>query len=483
MTLDSILDPSSPIRKITYPISIDKYRSNWGDWDIIREFLSNAVDAENGDWNSVKVSNTNGSTSIRNVRRPLSIKDFYLGYSSQGKDLSSSHIGRFNEGMKIAMIAALRSGYNVKIRFDKYMALPSAVDTEDGIKVLEVKIFETKDKMDGTEVIISGTKGNTQDLMRTHVITPNDDKILSSVYEKDFIINCGKLRGKGRALDVLNTRGIFLGGMYVSELKDHSWGYNISPSLMHISEGRDLVNVSELNKLLCEGMCFIDKTGYWEKIFSSIKDGDHPAESDINIYGSLMESSAKHAARSAWDVVFGENCVVEDELSKEVVYRGGKTVKKTNLLSTLSESYVIPSGIEFLERYSQSKRLFYHLQHLSETERKAYDIIKLMVSLYSPGTSVAVYTPIVAEKELGFFDPVKSLIGINRSCFSCPTALLDTLHEELTHAVYGTDDTSRKHADMLRKIAADFMLDDYFIKKVTELRDLYEHLPSELEVE
>ena len=135
MALDDILKDKQFFRRLTYPISIDGYRINWNDWDILREFVSNALDAEDGKWDKLDIDVSDGSLSIQNFVKQLDIKDFYIGYSSQRKNIKTNYIGRFNEGMKIAIVSALRLGYKIEIRFGKFVANPSAVETEDGIRI------------------------------------------------------------------------------------------------------------------------------------------------------------------------------------------------------------------------------------------------------------------------------------------------------------------------------------------------------------
>ncbi len=210
-------------RTLDYLIDIDGYRSYWGDWDIAREFISNAIDAEEGDWNKVAIKASGDSLEVHNKSRSLEIRDLYFGSSSQGKGLDKGYIGRFTEGMKIAIAAAARSGYSVTISFGVYTAR-SSVHVQDGVRALRIDIEKSKAQIDGTIVRIKGIK-NVSDILKEKIITPADARIVTTM-QSTFT---GR---SGDSIQALNAKGIFVGGMYVCDNDGYAWGYNFSPSLI-----------------------------------------------------------------------------------------------------------------------------------------------------------------------------------------------------------------------------------------------------------
>jgi hypothetical protein len=484
MILDAILEQKRPIRKFTYPIHIAGYRSNWGEWDVIRELLSNAIDAENGDWNKVKLSDVADSLTIHNITRPLTINDFYFGFSSQGKGLYTDYNGRFNEGMKLALMVAVREGYKTEVYFDKYVAIPSAIETKDKIKILEIKIFNLDKKIPGTKIIISKIGNNGHELITKNVIFPDDTRILlrttagiGSMFYSPQIDETSLVVTKNK-LEALTIGGVFVGGMFVSELKDYAWGYNVSPSLIKISEGRNFIDTYDLNSLIKTAMLKIDKKAYWFKIFMSIKNNLPVTESKITPYAPFLSpilGNVKNAILETWTEVFGDKAVVEDPLAREVEYRGGEVIKGIPLLKKLAEYSILPTGADFLQSYAKVDRIIYDLNTLPEIERRAYDIIHEIVSKYvNRPIKLIVYDSIPAKDAAeGFYSRKDDIIGINRPSFKGPEELFDTLEEELVHAIFNTNDMSRNHTDKLRQLSVILLFDDFVIDRINKLKELY----------
>ena len=484
MTLESILEQKKPIRKFTYPIHIAGYRTNWGKWDVIREFLSNAIDAENGDWDKIKISDAVNSLTIHNITRPLTINDFYFGYSSQGKGLYTDYNGRFNEGMKLALMVAVREGYKAEVRFDKYIAIPYSIETKDKIKILGIKIFKLDENTTGTKIKISNIGNDARELIAKNVILPNDKRILtrtaaglSSIFYEPQTDETSPAITKNK-LEVLTVGGAFVGGMFVSELKDYAWGYNISPSLIKISEGRNFIDIYDLNLLIETAMFRIDKKIYWHKIFTSIKNNSLAAENKRMPrapFLSPIPNSVKDAILAAWTEVFGDKTVVEDSLAREVEYRGGEVIKSDSLLKKLAEHAILPTGADFLRDFAKAERIIYDLNTLPRIERDAYDIVREIVSKYvEQPIKIVVYDSIPAKNAAeGFYDRKNNIIGINRPSFKNPEELTDTLEEELTHAIFNTCDMSRDHSDKLRQLSIMFLFDDFISDKIKKLKGLY----------
>ena len=258
--VDTIFHKKRAVRTLDYLINIDGYRAYWNDWDIAREMISNALDAEEGDFSKVSISNTDGVLEIRNAGKVLDIRDFYLGYSSQGKTIDKDYIGRFNEGLKLALAVAVRSGYDIKIRFGAYAAKPLPV-IRDGIRTLRVCIEKAGGAIEGTSVTIKGMK-NVEKMLAEKMLASNDKRILTDVV-------CGQSSLiKSSRFQPLYGGGVFVGGMYICDNKGYAWGYNFSPSMIKMSEGRNMVDDSQVHRVLEATIQYVNEPSYWESIFS-----------------------------------------------------------------------------------------------------------------------------------------------------------------------------------------------------------------------
>ncbi len=69
-----------------------------------------------------------------------------------------------------------------------------------------------------------------------------------------------------------------------------------------------------------------------------------------------MSQTVRKNIGDAWTEVFGTNAVVEDELAREIEYRGGKVVKKSQLLKRLAQCKTVPSSVDFI-RMSEGRNM------------------------------------------------------------------------------------------------------------------------------
>lgn len=97
-------------RKIQLTIATDYY-SNWGLWESIREAIQNAADAQD-QGHRMTVEHINGTLFVHSEGVKLDPSVWLLGESSKGDGRSR---GRFGEGLKIGVLAAVRAGHKVRI--------------------------------------------------------------------------------------------------------------------------------------------------------------------------------------------------------------------------------------------------------------------------------------------------------------------------------------------------------------------------------
>ncbi|MEM5820449.1 MAG: hypothetical protein QW678_02290 [Candidatus Aenigmatarchaeota archaeon] len=458
-------------KEIHYPINIEGYRSYWGLWDIIREFISNAIDAENGNWKNIEINISSERVEIYNKGKSINIKDFYFGYSSQNKSIDKGYIGRFNEGMKLAIVVALRNGYEVEIYFKNYSAKPEIVE-KDGVRTFKINFYRTKNEINGTKVILKGEdikESEIKEILEKNLIKPNDNRIVYEI-SRDTSNNIFNYE-----MQIVRDEGkIFVGGLFISKIEEPlSWGYNFNPNLVRISEGRNVVNIIDVKTSLLSYMLKINSLEYWKKIFEDIRDNKNTFESMIKIQ-SIEEMNEQinqtiQTIRNAWLLVFGENAVVKfpDHLGEEASYKGAKVIKSTPLLESLASLGILPSCLEFIEKHKNLKRRKFKYEELDEDERKIYNILNTIVKKFLPYTiptwEVVIYEPLDEQlkNEYGYalLSLLKGEIGIRRSLLkSCNTDnwcahLIEALLEELTHAIFNTNDTSREHTDRIKKLA------------------------------
>lgn len=146
-------------KHIDYPISLN-YRSGWGEWEAVREFVTNAIDSGGKvtmeqEGRDVLVINDNGSG--------MELHHLLIG---EGESDGVKTIGKFHEGMKVAIVTLLRLGHDIDIRSNGLTLKPSITEMF-GKKVLRISYKEEAEHYEGTKVVIYGITRNFSKRVRT----------------------------------------------------------------------------------------------------------------------------------------------------------------------------------------------------------------------------------------------------------------------------------------------------------------------------
>lgn len=131
---------------IDYPVSTN-YRSEWGQWEAIREIVQNAIDT-----GGAKVDVNGETTIISDTGNGIGLKQLLIGEST--KDGKSS-IGKFGEGMKFAFLTLLREGCDLIIHTNGLILNPTLKDMF-GENCLTIRYRRATKPIKGTRVKISG---------------------------------------------------------------------------------------------------------------------------------------------------------------------------------------------------------------------------------------------------------------------------------------------------------------------------------------
>jgi hypothetical protein len=146
---------------IEYGISVKYARTRqWGEWEVFREFMQNALDEEHYVRGEVPKEylcrGEPNKTIIYDHGRGISLDKLLVGESSKEK----WQRGMFGEGMKLAMIGALLLGYIVRIRSRDKEVVPITIEKSyEGtpVQILCACIKKGLPMTEGTQVIIEGT--------------------------------------------------------------------------------------------------------------------------------------------------------------------------------------------------------------------------------------------------------------------------------------------------------------------------------------
>jgi|GEM_PF-6319218 len=215
-------------------------RRGWGNWEIVREFTQNALDAV-------------GQAEIISAEDGIVISDRGGGFDATVLTVGEStknpecDRGQFGDGMKYAMASALLCGYEVYIHSKRYIYMPYEKPieyvTEKGIvkkPVMHVKQYEARERIDGTDVYIVGWRGKTyrerfifytfSDLLDCFVFDGENAYELLHTEEVDLSYKCDRHVVYHRQI-LKPKRGhknaIFVKDVYVQDLENGLYSYNL----------------------------------------------------------------------------------------------------------------------------------------------------------------------------------------------------------------------------------------------------------------
>ncbi len=140
--------------KIELTLKAD-YLPNWGVAEGIRELLQNAKDAEVQYNSLMNISHKGNKLTIFNAGVSIPHEALLFGHTT--KSNNDKLIGKFGEGLKLGILALVRSGYNVKIISGNEVWRPTIEKSEKfNASVLTFSIRKIQKSIDGVAVEING---------------------------------------------------------------------------------------------------------------------------------------------------------------------------------------------------------------------------------------------------------------------------------------------------------------------------------------
>lgn len=200
--------------KVPLSIKVD-YLPDWGVWEGIRELVQNGKDAEVQLEAPLKVTHKNQTLVIENEGAMMEREALLFGATT--KDDRDDLIGRFGEGLKLAMLALVRAGRPIKIRVGSEVWIPT-IEKSDGFKanVLVVDIKGGNEAKKRVRAEIGGVTSVEWDAMRERFLflsQPNEDERVK-VYSGELLLG-ERFKHK-----------VFVKGIWVQDKPKLSYGYN-----------------------------------------------------------------------------------------------------------------------------------------------------------------------------------------------------------------------------------------------------------------
>lgn len=203
----------------------ERYVPDWGAWEIGREIISNAIDADPDGWDL----ESHGENMLRvytNTAPTISqIKVIGCGTKKKGGDT----IGQFGEGFKLAALAAVRGGGSITVLTPEFIAkffLESAIEGGEE-RILHMRVTAPKGNLAGCEVYVEfpGISAATQ------------GRFLGSLKDQ-----AGAMAKRDE-----NKVHLFVHGVFVQALDEKSiWDWNLKN--VNINRDRSIVDRVWVNR-------------------------------------------------------------------------------------------------------------------------------------------------------------------------------------------------------------------------------------------
>lgn len=208
------------VKSTTIVLSISPdYVRHWNTlWEPIRELIQNALDADlDGFPMDVKYTTNSkgkGVLHIKNTGITMNRSNLLMGTTSKyGKDRA----GQFGEGFKIAYLCLIRKNYGVwtKVGDERWVPRISPQKVFDGAESMEIDVHPTTyEKV--IHVKVTGVSEADWSMISNRILSMNPPERIYKTHKGDILLD---VRYKGK---------LYVRGLYVGELKDAMFGYNLT---------------------------------------------------------------------------------------------------------------------------------------------------------------------------------------------------------------------------------------------------------------
>lgn len=342
----------------------------WADWEIVREFVQNALDAT-------------GTASVEKIGDELLVTDRGRGFNAVNLLMGTTtkspcERGRFGEGMKIACLAALNLGYVVEIETDAMLVRPEW-------KVLEIEEPATKEIVKA-EIMVFKYKGipqvgGTRIHVKKYPRATYDEKFnfeanKKVVFKKEFS-KCEDKLYPNYIIDEPEKQ-IYVRNIYVKEIEKAIYSYDIFN--VTLSTDRNIPDMDNVYTQVGILWSYVSDLSMLAEFFKSVK--AEGFESECRLSSSTMEEGGtKHAWKEAFYKFFGANAIIstDEEATKLAEYHTKFLKKGISLPGKIYRAlhYIgVPTDQDVLEEIEKKPPSY--LVKLEETQEANVEYLKMI---------------------------------------------------------------------------------------------------------
>lgn len=405
------------------------YLPNWGVYEGVRELLQNGKDAESQFSAPLDVRHRSDTDTlvIENDGATLPREALLFGHTT--KQGNGEMIGKFGEGLKLGVLALVRSGYPVKIRSGAEVWLPKIERSEKfDADVLVFYVEKGRQPKERVQVEIGNITKEDWDTMKGCFLFLNkmpEDLRIDTYYGSLLLGDAHK--GK-----------LFVKGIFVQNDPQLDFGYDLTKDV-DVDRDRKMVNKYDMEWRMRsiwqhalssdKGLALHDK--YLEMVARVVPSADI---ANLDNYGAAeLPGSVREKAVANFKSRHGENAVPVENLadSKDVEHLGKKGVLVNKSLRAVLET-ILGSTAQIKASLANEAVNFYGYGDLSAEERLN---LEDAVALVNPVEPVNLDTIDVVDFRsatvLGMYKESRVLLAKNR--LSDRNVTLETLVHEVAH--------------------------------------------------
>lgn len=406
-----------------------QYRAQWSRWEGIREIIQNS-------WDETKtfptITGDNGKVIISDSGAGMSIAQFtLLGLSEKKGD---ENRGKYGEGIKIGMVILTRE--NLKVIVESRDWISTIIFEEfSGQQVATYYYAENRSPIIGTRVTI-------HNLSLTEFTKIIGGRFLNTMGDDD-IITTGTYTGK--ILKGIYRGKLFSKGIYVSELPDYEFGYELNT--IELGTDRNFTSSYALKSNVGQLFKYI-KNEHIERVLSTLLEGK--TEESKNVYLEINRAIAVQFVKENGRVIISS----EQKEAGKVSHLGGEfmLIKSESLVSQLSR-YGIKTAESFIKE-EEIKIAEKKLITVGELDEKRYTILhKAMRLIEKTKMFTTNLSEMVAQNKIkimidggscGGYSNNEFITIDSRNLISMAKAI-DVLSEEMIHHYMGVSDVTNSY--------------------------------------
>ncbi|HBW38298.1 MAG: hypothetical protein VR66_16555 [Peptococcaceae bacterium BRH_c23] len=429
-------------------LTLQYENERWSEWHIIREFMSNALDAVGGQIDDFSLTEEDGFIHIHDHGNGYPI-NYAKRIGASSKKNEEQSIGQFGEGTKMAILTCLRKGISVRLASQNWLIIPTSMPVEDDLDVLFFDIYQSDQSIQGSLVSIEA-------IPEIKVILKNKGQYflqfspLSPLYGS---MNQGIYPSQGKTK--LYNKGVYI--------KDIDALYTYGISISQLNRDRDLIDEEKLSQRISDILNNADNPSVIQSYFeesSRIANGVSLSNYKELKYSLYPDLEVRQTWVNTFYSLFGSKAIIStsDLASREAECLGHTPIRLEYYGRTLADFIGIPKDIHVISDDYE----FTWTDDLNDHEEKRLSLfnqVTELLDLQYPETVRVFDTYAKSENVVGLYNHDKDEIYLKRERLSGNLEeALGTFIHELNHKSTGADDTDRKFADGLSSLTTRLVL-------------------------